>query len=535
MTQHAPLVPSFFSIDLILTPKGEVKILELNRGVDSGFYGYQALHKVDLFEQALALMPFRQDLYADRPDNMVGRLAGLLPDIELVDDVPVYPHIYPGAMDMHDHLRRQYPDAVLVDGSLPLYAAFKNKAMFHALFSPHCPDMLPDTVIVANGHDWEWNDLARHCFSRASLLVLKTPEDIQGDGVFIVPAHEGTDIFDDARLPQGAALEEMDGGDLRRMFEYPSFVVQELVKSRPVVFQGQEYASCIRVAALAIPYGDQLDVQYLGAYAKPAAAPLREMKDVTYNDRYVSKVTGDNGSYDNARSVAVEPGIFNHIKARLAQGFEPALAKVMALRPQDMMRQLLETQDEGTRMTALSAVFSRDMFSAHGMERADIRATQNMLADFIDNSTAAQRFILARTARMGRADMVPEIFRGVVDRAIRRHFTFSRRYNSNNTLQQSADKLDSLGEVFRYASRLSDRSSALGKNRSEAFFHYTPHEGDTVPFEIIAFEPRPFMKEGDLACLVEGCFPEKPQPASKGWDKVNVAHVEQIIRMVMKI
>lgn len=513
--EPAPLVPSFFSIDLILTPKGEVKIVELNRGVDSGFFGYKALHNVDLFEKAVAQMPFRHKLYADRPDNLVGRMAGLLPDIELQDNLPAQPYIYPGAMDMYGHLRQQHPDAVIVDGSLPLYAAFKNKAMFHALFAPHCPDMLPQTQIVPYGHDWEWLDFAKHNFS-GKVLVLKTPEDIQGDGVFILKADGDADIFDAARL-YTSCIDDVTRADMREFLDYPSFVVQELVPSAPVKFEGEDYTCCVRVAVLALPVNGRLQVEYLGAYAKPVPAPMNARDVKSLSDLYVSDVKGADG-YNRPRAAAVGKAAFERITTALAKGFEPALEKVMAMRPAGMAMQLLASDDEGTRMTALNLLFERDMFSAHGMDAKEIKALQTAYAGYLDESTAAQRYTLMKLASSARADIVPDIFRGVTERAVRKNFCISMKGAfPHNVFVHETHPIESLGAAFRFASRLNDKPR--DDMRSHLTFRQAPYER-----EVLAFAPRPFTKKGDLVCSVEGCMGEetdkKPEKREFGADEI---------------
>lgn len=418
------LSPTFFSVDLILTPKGDVKILEFNRGLDSGFYGYESLTQIDLWVEAMECMAHyygikQGGLYYDQVDWGMSRLPVYLRPISELTNSGRGAMILPSGKSDIGNLRRLYPHAIVVDGSVPMMAAFKNKAIFERLFRGLMPELLPYGQVVSTAGGGCSYEFLKHISDHGQGVVIKTPEGMQGSGVNLYRGHEGVVRIAAERLKLEFQKysEPLADGSLPLMaedakhykLEHEVRVVQALHKSKIIKFQGGRYHSCIRVGILAMPTEDEsVMFNIVGGYHKPSISEVKENNEAAFKSSV--------GQGKVVRAKALTPGEVAKIEAELSQkGFIPAVIKVMEMEQSDMMLHLLTPLDGREIGAALYGLFSRGYFDDYAVTRAEHGTLNAALLRAMQAYPEFKRQIYLRLIR-GDDVLMPETFKGTVQR-----------------------------------------------------------------------------------------------------------------------
>ncbi|HCK31964.1 MAG: hypothetical protein CMH32_01280 [Micavibrio sp.] len=410
--------PAIFSVDLIQQEDGTFKVLELNRGLDSGYEGYRMATGgeeagADLWKNSLKPLIFD---FADAnkmhvkwygKEHMLGRSK---PIRELKD-----PDKLRNALMVGDVITDEFctladkTNSALLDGYSVLWAAYFDKAFFARLAEriDSLGRYTPKQKVY--GHMEEWDALVERIkedFKGVEELVLKDASSCAGHNVYFIrmsdlkAGQETPNIlwarkrFTDTKFGSDSISSNSSRCQMSHQM-FPHFVVQECVKAKlvpdltrdweaeirayeenrdnpeasvgkiganPYVDMNKFYRPVIRAVVSAVPSNEGSDAAYdfkiHGTYYKYPFKPVTGLDDFN-EDCLLSDVTSRR---DGPSAALLEEDIQKQLEAFIQEDLAPSVAAIMDMSIDNVVKDLLRSEDRADHLLGLNMLLDPQYF-----------------------------------------------------------------------------------------------------------------------------------------------------------------------------
>lgn len=460
--------PAIFSVDLIQQEDDTFKVLELNRGLDSGYEGYRmATGGTDLWKDVLKPLIF--DFADDNKmhvkwygkENMLGRSK---PIRKLKD-----PKKLRNALMVGDVITDEFctladkTNSALLDSYSVLWAAYCDKAFLAHLaeridsLGRHTPKQ------KVYGHMEDWDALVERIkedFKGAEELVLKDASSCAGHNVYFIrmsdlrAGRETPNIlwarkrFTDTKFGSDSISSNNSRCQLSHQM-FPHFVVQERVKAKlvpdltrdweaeikayeescanpessvsdvgvsPYIDMNKFYQPVIRAVVSAVPSDESgenaYDFKIHGTYYKYPFKHVTD-KDDFNTDCLLSDVTSGR---DGPRAALLEEDVQGQLEAFIQEDLASSIATVMDMSIDDVVKGLFRSDDRADHLLGLNMLLDPQYFWSDEiiLDQEIYDLTHKVLASDMDLQVRSAMYLANVNESMKPVEPIIQMIAGIV-------------------------------------------------------------------------------------------------------------------------
>lgn len=460
--------PAIFSVDLIQQEDGTFKVLELNRGLDSGYEGYRmATGGTDLWKDVFKPLIFD---FADANNMHVKwygkeHMLGRSKYIRKLKD----PNKLRNALMVGDVIKDEFctladkTNSALLDSYSVLWAAYFDKAFLARLaeridgLGKHTPKQ------KVYGHMEDWDALVERIkedFKGTEELVLKDASSCAGHNVYFIrisDLREGRETpsilwarkrFTETKFGFESISSNRSRCQLSHQM-FPHFVVQECVKAKlvpdltrdwetevrlyrercnepdatleklgvsPYVDMNKMYRPVIRAVVSAVPSDDSgesaYDFKIHGAYYKYPYKAVTSMDDFSEDCRLSDVTTRREGP----RAALLEEDVQRQLEAFIQEELTPSVAAVMDMSIDDVVKDLLRSEDRADHLLGLNMLLDPQYFWGEEivLDQEIYDLTHQVLASDMDLQVRSAMYLANVKRDVYPAEPIAQMFKGIV-------------------------------------------------------------------------------------------------------------------------